>query len=552
MVLQLLEQAPDKTKSTVLTLPFSTSTKDRMLPFKEEMEMAVVFAMAESDRKKGEGLILKKAAQELVFLSKSYYPLWLAPWNGQTLCFDALGVSTQTEPYDVLPEIREFIGDVKGSASTRQAYSAALQDYLHHFESMKGVEDKVSQGLIAGADFLQDFKDFLREADETDQSRIEGVFLTPTVEETAVSSALNELSELRTTLETDIQNIREAMRLISGTTKQHVDTIRVETKKMQADLNQRIADANAKAIDDIRQIQEKYDARILKTSQRFDKQLEDLHHDRVKLEKDQQRAIEKIERCETEIQASKSRKDSANERRWKDEKENWKREASVVKKSIDGMDKQIIQTESQKKVEITNVRGEFKAESEEAMKPVRELEASRDSKTQLAQQEAKSLEDATSNILGQLDALSKKKRGSLEELNKIGMKDQRRKRVLAFVSFYMACFKVEAGRRFMVYSPSIAGSMKTTTKLKGMLGMSKLSSLFQQRSRAVADVLNQVITLANRDPVFEKDLYDLGVHANILKSEESREGIVKGIHDLQNENWISVQESQNLTASLKT
>jgi hypothetical protein len=552
VVLNLLEQAPDKTKSTVLTLPFSTSTKDRTLPFKEEMEMAAVFTMAESDRKKGEGLILKKAAQELVFLSKLYYPLWLAPWNGQTLCFDGLGVSKQTEPYDVLPEIKAFIGDVKGSASTRQAYSAALQDHLHRFKSIKGVEEKVFPGLIASADFLQDFKHFLTEADETDQSKIEGEFLTPAVEETAISSALSELSELRTTLETDMQNIREAMRLLNGTTKQHVDTIRVETKKMQADLNQKIADAKAKAADDIRVIQEKYDARILKTSQRFDKQLEDLHHDRVKLEKDQQRAIEKIERCETEMEASRARKDSASQKRWKDEKETWKREASVVKKSIDAMDKQIEQTESQKKVEITNVRGEFNAESEEAMKPVRELEASKDSKTKLAQQEAKSLEDVTSNILGQLDVLSKKKRSSLEELNKIGMKDQRRKRVLAFVSFYMACFKDETGRRFMVYSPSIAGSMKTTTKLKGMLGMSKLGSLFQQRSRAVANVLNQVTTLAARDPVFEKDLYDLGVHANILKSAESRERIVKGIHDLQTENWTSVQESQNLTASLKT
>lgn len=548
----MLEQAPDKAKSTVLTLPFSTSTKDRTLPFTEEMEIAAVFTMAESDRKKGEGLILKKAAEELVFLSKSYYPLWLAPWNGQTLCFDGLGVSTQIEPYDMLPDVRAFIGDVKGSASTRQAYSAALQDHLHNFESTKGVEEKVVPSLITGADFLQDLKDFLTEADETDQSKIEGEFLTPTVDETAISSALSELSELQTTLETDIQNIREAMRLLNGTTKQHVDTIRAETKKMQADLNQRIAEAKAKAIDDISQIQEKYDARILKTSQRFDKQLEDLHHDRVKLEKNQQRVIEKIERCDTEIQASKARKDSASEKRWKDEKDTWKREASVVKKSIAAMDKQIEQTESQKKVEIANVRGEFNAESEEAMKSVRELEASRDSKTQLAQQEAKSLEDATSSILGQLDALSKKKRGSLEELNKIGMKDQRRKRVLAFVPLYLACFRVETRRRFTVFPPSIAGSMKTTTKLKGMLGMSKLGSLFQSRSKAMVNVLNQVNVLAARDPVFEKDLYDLGVRVNTLKSAESRERVAKGLHDLQNENWISVTESQNLTAALKT
>ena len=551
MVLDLLEQAPDKVKSTTLVLPFSTSTKDRTLPFTEEMEHAAVFTLTQSDRRKGEGFILKKASEELVFIAKSCYPVWLAPWNGQTLSFDGLGVSTRTVLYDVLPEIRAFINDVQGSASTRQVYSATLQDHLHYFESMKRVEERTFLGLVTTPDFLEDFKDFLTEAEETEQPETKEVCLTPIVEEAAISLALEELSELRTTLEGEVHNLREAMKLINTITRQHADTIRAEIKEMQSDLNLKIAEAKAKAMDKISQIQEKYDARILKTSQRFDRQLEDLHQDRVKLEKAQDRAIEKIERCDTEIQASKARKDSGGEKRWKDEKETWKREASTLKKSTEALDKQIEQTESQKKVEIANVRAEFNTESEETMKDVRELEASRDSKTRLGQQEAKSLEDLTSTILGQLDALTKKKRTALEELDRIGMKDQRRKKALAFVPFYLSCFKADARRRYMVYPPAVVGSMKTTTKLKGMLGMSKLGSLFQPRSKPLANVLNQVAILAARDPVFEKDLYDAGTRSSILKSAESREAIVKGLNDLRNEQWFSVAEAQNLNALLK-
>jgi hypothetical protein len=185
------------------------------------------------------------------------------------------------------------------------------------------------------------------------------------------------------------------------------------------------------------------------------------------------------------------------------------------------------------------------------MKDVRELEASRDSKTQLGQQEAKSLEDLTSTILGQLDALTKKKRTALEELDRVGMKDQRRKKALAFVPFYLSCFKADARRRYIVYSPSVVGSMKTTTKLKSMFGMSRLGSLFQPRSKPLANVLNHVTILAARDPVFEKDLYDAGTRSSILKSAESREAVVKGLNDLRNEQWLSVAEVQNLNASLK-
>jgi hypothetical protein len=131
------------------------------------------------------------------------------------------------------------------------------------------------------------------------------------------------------------------------------------------------------------------------------------------------------------------------------------------------------------------------------------------------------------------------------------MKDQRRKKALTFVPFYLSCFKADARRRYMVYPPAVVGSMKTTTKLKGMLGMSKLGSLFQPRSKPLANVLNQVAILAARDPVFEKDLYDAGTRSSILKSAESREAIVKGLNDLRNEQWFSVAEAQNLNALLK-
>jgi hypothetical protein len=93
--------------------------------------------------------------------------------------------------------------------------------------------------------------------------------------------------------------------------------------------------------------------------------------------------------------------------------------------------------------------------------------------------------------------------------------------------------------------------MKTTTKLKSMFGMSKLGSLFQPRSKALNNVLNQVVTLADRDPVFEKDLYDVGMQASIMKSADSKERISKGLTALRNEDWVSVNEVQALEALLK-
>jgi len=554
MVLNLVEQTVDNVaeQPATLILPFTVSARNRTLPFTAEMEMAATFIVAESDRKKREGLILRRPAEELTFITKLWYPIWLVPWNSQTLVIDALGASTRTIQYEALPDVKTFISEVQGSSQTRQAYSAALSDRLHHFEVMKRIEEKTFLGLMTSPDLLEDLQQFMMEGEKSELSEIREACITPNISESSISSSLSELSDLKTNLEHEIQSLRDAMRLVNNSTKRHVDALREEVREIQADLDGKIAEAKSASMEKISQIQEKYDVRILKTSQRFDKQLQELHQERVKLEKAQDRAVDKIERCDTEIQDSKSRNDSTSERRWKDEKETSKKEASSLRKSLEALDKQIEQTESLKKVEIANVRAEFNAESEEAMKEVRELEAIKESKTQLNQQEIKALENNTSAIIGQIDVLTKRKRSSLDELDRMGVKEHRRKTTLAYVPFYLSCLRADGKHKYIAYSPCVAGSMKTTTKLKGMLGMSRLASLFQPRSKAIGRVLNQVITLVERDPVFEKELYDVGVQTNMLKSAESRERILAGLNDLRNEEWVSANEVQTLSALLKT
>lgn len=454
--------------------------------------------------------------------------------------------------YEELPDVKTFINDIKSSAEKRQAYSAALTDHGRYFQSVKRIEEKTVIGLISSQEFIQDLHTYLREAEEASQSKIKERVCLPTfVGEATISSALNELSEFKNTLERDIQGLRDAMKLISATTRQHLDIIREETRKIQAEINEKISAAKTVAMNKISQMKEKYDLRILKTSQKFEKQLQELHKERVKLEKIGERTVVQVERCEAEIQASKNSRDEAGYRRWRAEKEKWSREISAIRKSIATLERQIEETESERKIETSNVRTEFNAQSEEAMRYVRELEATKESKTQLSQKETKSLENSTSALLAQLDKLTKQKRVSLEELDKMGMHEQRRKPALAYVPFYLACFQVGAQRRYVVYPPSTVGSLKVTTKFKSILGGSKVKSLFQQRSRAVTIVLNQVVALIERDPVFKRDLHDAGVHVNVLQTKESREQIRKGLADLRNEEWISTNEFQTLIASLK-
>jgi len=115
---------------------------------------------------------------------------------------------------------------------------------------------------------------------------------------------------------------------------------------------------------------------------------------------------------------------------------------------------------------------------------------------------------------------------------------------------YLACFQAEAARRYVVYPPSIAGTMGVLTKFKGIFGASRVKSLFQQRSKAVANILNQLVTVIERDPVFKRDLHDAAARISILRNKETCEGIRQGLAELRKEEWISENEHQAFASLL--
>jgi hypothetical protein len=105
-------------------------------------------------------------------------------------------------------------------------------------------------------------------------------------------------------------------------------------------------------------------------------------------------------------------------------------------------------------------------------------------------------------------------------------------------------------KRYVVYPPSIVGSMGILTKLKGVFGATKMKSFLQPRSKAIAALLDQLVILTEENPVFEKEISDAGIKANILGTTELRIGIKRGLGELRDENWISESELESFSELL--
>jgi len=521
-------------------LPFAVPAEDRQEAFTREMEMAAVFCLAEMDRKKGGGILKRKeAGEELLFATEFCYPIWLIPWKGRSLLFDGLSLTTHKLDYNTLPDVKAFTNDIEVSAKTREAYSAFLSDRLNFFKNFTGKEERVINGLMADPELIKDLSVYLTEARAMRKPSVDRVLLSPTLDEPTITSTIQDMSNLRATLKEEAENLRKAMKLLSTTTEKQVKAIRGKMKETQREFDERIKGLDSSLTMKASEIRKRYDQEITVRTKEIESKLHRLHQKRVKLERTMQSTTAKIERCEAEIRSSRLHKDETSELRWREELEICREKLAMLGRSIKDVDKRIEDATAAKKREISRLRSECDEKVEAAMRGVRDIEAARDAKIRMSEQEIESLEDWTTTIVSQVHNLVGMKRATLERLDGIGISKSIRKYALVYLPFYLIYCREKLRNRYVLHPPSFAGSLRILTKFRGVFGVAKAKSLLQPRSKIITTLLNGLLPLIEQNPVFEKEIVDAGIKANILRTKDSRGKINEGLEELKEEGWIS-------------
>ena len=533
-----------------LILPFAVAGKERFKPFTKDMEMAAIFYFAERDRKKGEGRVLKKPEEKLAFIAETCYPIWLIPWRGRTLIFDGLEFTNPSISYDVLPDIKAFENDIQASSKSREAYVAALSQNASYFQNFAGKEGKTIEGLITNPNFTQDLIDYLQDAESIRKGATTKAILSPRLDESEVSASIDKLSELRDAVEEEIKTLSRSMKLLSKETRGQVKDLRAEMKETIKEFDQRIKKVKPKVMTKIKKIQESRDEGITRISKKYDRKLRALHQNKVRTERTLERLSTDIERIEADIKGCRERKDEAGEFQLTQQLNEIKKKLPVLDKKIKDINREIEDVEDAKKIKVARARTKPDDRVEEAMKALRDIEAAKEARTRLEQQELADLEEKTSSIIKQIDEMIKEKEAALNEIDSIGAQERRRKNALVYLPVYFICYETEVGERYVVHPPSYVGSMGIKTKLKGVFGAGKMKSFLQSRSPAIATLIDRLVDLTQENPVFENEITEAGIKANILRTKELQVGIKKGLTELRDEGWISENELQILNKEL--
>ena len=533
-----------------VVLPFTLPSEDRKVPLKRRIEIATIFSLAELIRDKGGGLISKKPAEEILFISEICYPFWLIPWRRKTLVFDGLNMKSHTISFDVLPDANIFIQELKGSSSKLETYSAFLSHNLNYFGKFSGKGQKVIKGLIMDSNLMNDLFSLFRKAKHVKEP-LDKVLLPLVIDSSAVETSIRELQNFEKALNEDVKKLSGIVRILMKTTQRHIKSVNIEIEKIMKQSNIKISSLMSKIAKKTERTRKAYDKKIIKVSEDANQKIEILSGEDAKLQAERDYLKDYIEQCKSGISAAQERKDEKQEEYWNQELKSSRGRFLQIGKRLKEIEKEIKEISSTRDLEISRLKSEYAAKAEDYLSEARELEATRDAKIKMRQEAIESLERLTSKIVGQINILIETRNLALKDLRNMGYPVCKRKATLAYMPFFLVCYSRDLKKRYVIFPPSIVNTMSGVSKIKSALRPYTIRSMLQEYSLPISNLLNEFVDSMRQNSILEDKILKICLKSNLLRYKPLQREIEKGLRELAGEGWLSEEELQTLTSRLQ-
>jgi DNA repair exonuclease SbcCD ATPase subunit len=388
---------------------------------------------------------------------------------------------------------------------------------------------------------------YLNEATMTDAPVVDSVLISPTNDEAAVLSMIQELENLRSKFVGELKELNEIIKLLNLKTKEFLEMLRGEVKETEEKFSKPIEEAKASLEAKTSEINREYTEKITEISTKFEPETLALQKEIIILEKAKERLSAEIEHCNAEIKTATINKDDVTEQKWKEKKEKLKKELPEILTKTKALEEKIREIEENKKHAIFQLKSENDAKIKDASKELIEIESSRDAQTSIFQKEMEKLEELTSNIIKQIDQLAKMREANIAEFENLGIQQKRMEPSLVHMPFYLIRYQSGPNRRYTFFTPSFVGSVGVGAKLRGAIGKVKIGQLLQPRSKRIISLLNKFAVLLEENIAFGREINEACLKANLLEAENLKQSIETGLNKLKEDGWLSEQECKSFS-----
>jgi hypothetical protein len=535
-------------------LPFAVLSERRIKPFTSDMELAAVFSVAELGRRKGGRMILRRSKENIAFLSKVGYPLWLFPFSKSVLVFDGQCLSEYSLPYAQISNVKTFLESLKTSSKTCDVYLTFLADHSDYFAKSAGEQNLPLKSLITDAEFLSEVSLYLLEATKMDEQPEYVGLLPSAVDESRLFNITNEMASLRTAFEEDLKSLSASTQLLGNATQAFLRDLNDEVKAVKEEFAAKIREEEAIVTPKVADLREQYNLKTAKLAKDIEQQKLPLHTEKLKLEKAKEETRDKISELNINAQVVAENDDALVREKWKQELKDAKQELSELGDRLKNKEKAIEDLERKRSSMALELKSELEKGIKEARKNLVELAASRDAKVLVIRQGITELEKRSKLISDQIGRVVKLREANIAQFEKLSVNPHSKElnKAIVYVPFYLVCYNSEGNKRYVVLPPSFVGSIHITTKLRGALGRARIKSFLVPRFREMTFLAKHIKEECEKNSTFEMELSELGVRNNILALKSTQKEIEKGLLNLKDQGWLSDKDYGKIVAHAKT
>lgn len=432
---------------------------------------------------------------------------------------------------------------------TRQVHATFLANNQNYFQNSNSVQTLKIEGLMNDTEFVKEFLEYAKQAVTIDSPINDSVLVTPAMNEANVSKIVQNIENTRTQLSEELGNLNEIIKLLNNKTRESQTALKKEIKSVEDEYKFKIQKVKAVLKINVAKINKAYSDQVTQITNKFEQKMANLHKDFVKFEKDKEKLDIEIERAEAEIKTSAINKDDITEQKWKLKRKKLKEKQPEIASNLKEIQKQIREAEEIQKNVIFQLKQDTELKIKQASKDLAELEASQDAEIKVYQNQIEKIEELTSNIIKKVDELAISRENTLPEFDQLGVKEKREMKSLVYMPFYLSCYQSKSKKRFAYLAPSIVNKDCLSTRLKA-LGKTKIRQLLEPKSKKITAILNGFIRLLEENIVFNREISEACMKANLLRTRNASEATKNGLNKLKQEGWLSNSESEDLNQAV--
>jgi hypothetical protein len=528
-----------------LILPFAVQADSKEV-FTSNMETASVLLLAEAKRRK---LGFLESSEKIMSVSKMYYPLWLVPFEGNSLILDGLDAFSSSITYQKLPSLEAFLEDVERGASVREQFRLSLEKHKKTFKDFaESVEVKID-ALISNKELLSAIFEYVKEAASLQlKENVTVVLVPPKLGASTAMERAKQVLNLYSKVRSDMVGMEYAKKVLMETLSFHEQMMIKEVKFTQESYSKEISELLPAVEEKVGQLEKERDVEIAKMNKALEKKFKGKEKERERRE----RELQKLELQKTDLTRKrdlrKRRNDKIGLARLEHKIRLCESKIREVKKRIRDLTEFIEEMRRQNEAEIEKLRRSYQELIDKEKSRIASLEAQRDENVISKQREMDVLKLTASQIANQIEGLMEKKGRMEKELKGLALPWHIEGACLVCLPFYLAGYKAGNKTQIRIFSPFTVSSPKgiLNTFKRTLLGFkpaSKIRLILQPRSKEIDRMLNFVLkSRMNSDKAFAEDFHSATASANILVSQKFKETLTKGLEELKAKGWIGQKE----------